>query len=187
MTFASGVFALEGDPGEDSKRQYSVRPLLQLLNSLNDTDFMFRDIGTVEELQHYVRRWTLAKNNEFDIGYFSFHGSPGALWFPDGRKSPVTLEDLGGWLHGRAEGRIIHFCACSAMRLGEVRLQDFRERTGAKAVMGYRTDVDWAESMAFDTLLFSALRHYARLGDVVNYLDRVSGTLRERLGFRAIR
>ena len=58
-------------------------------------DFIFRDIGTVEERQHYITRWTLAKNDRFDIGYFSFHGSPGALWFPNGRKPPVILEDLG--------------------------------------------------------------------------------------------
>ena len=30
--------------------------------------------------------------------------------------------------------------------------------------MGYRTDVDWAESMAFETLVFNALHHYTRLG-----------------------
>lgn len=187
MAFASGIFALEGDPELDLKHQYSVRPILQFLKDLDGTDFLFRDIGTAEEFRHYLTQWTMAKNSRFDIGYFSFHGSPGALWFPDRRKSPITLEELGDWLEGRAEGRIIHFCACSVMRLGKVRLSGFRRQTGASAVMGYRTDVDWAESMAFDTLLFSALRRYARLGDAVNYLDRVAGKLKEHLGFEIIR
>lgn len=187
MAFASGIFALEGDPELDLKRQYSVSPILQFLKDLNGTDVIFRDIGTVEELRHYLTQWTLAKYRKYDIGYFSFHGSPGALWLPDGRKSRITLEDLGEWLEGRAQGRFIHFCACSVMRLGDQRLEDFRRRTQAVAVMGYRTDVDWAESMAFDTLLFSALRHYQRIGDAENYLDRVAGKLRERLGFRIIR
>lgn len=53
--------------------------------------------------------------------------------------------------------------------------------------MGYRTDVDWAESMAFETLVFNALYHYTRLGDAANYLDRVVGNLKEHLGFEIIR
>lgn len=187
MAFASGVFALEGDPELDLNRQYSVRPILQFLKDLNGTDVIFRDIGTVEELRHYLAQWTLTKNRKFDIGYFSFHGSPGELWLPDGRKSPITLEELGEWLEGRAHGRIIHFCACSVMRLGDKRLEDFRRCTKATAIMGYRTDIDWAESMAFDTLLFNALRQYQRIGDAENYLDRVAGKLRKRLGFRIIR
>lgn len=73
------------------------------------------------------------------------------------------------------------------MRLDEMRLQEFRELTGAAAMMGCRTDMDWAESMAFDTLLFGALRHYTRLGDALNYLDRVAATLQEHLGFKISR
>ncbi|MDE0322122.1 MAG: hypothetical protein OXI97_19815 [Acidimicrobiaceae bacterium] len=62
-----------------------------------------------------------------------------------------------------------------------------RHRTGAVAVMGCRTDVDWAESMAFDTLLLSALRCYQKLGYVEKYLDRVAGQLKEHLGFKIVR
>lgn len=187
MAFATGIFALEGDPELNLEAQYSVRPILQFLKDLNGSDYIFRDIGTAEELRHYLRQWTLAKNSKYNIGYFSFHGSPGELCFPDGRKRPVTLEELGDWLEGRTAGRIIHFCACSVVRLGSARLQEFRQQTGAAAVMGYRTDVDWAESMAFETLLFNALHYYTRLGDAVNYLDRVAGNLKEHLGFEIIR
>lgn len=187
MAFASGIFGLEGDPELDLRRQYSVQPILQFLKELNRTEVIFRDIGTAEELKHYVTQWTLARYRRFNIGYFSFHGTPGALWLPDGRKSPITLEELGEWLEGRAQGRIIHFCACSVMRLGDQRLGDFRRRTQATAVMGYRTDIDWAESMAFDTLLFNALSRYQRIGDAENHLGRIAGELRDRLGFRIIR
>lgn len=187
MGVASGVFALEGDPELSLNARYSVRPILQFLRDLNGTDFIFRDVGTADELRHYLRQWTLAKNSKYNIGYFSFHGSPGELCFPAGRKRPLTLEELGGWLEGRAAGRIIHFCACSVVRLGSTRLQEFRQQTGASAVMGYRTNVDWAESMAFETLVFNALHHYTRLGDAANYLDRVAGKLREHLGFEIIR
>lgn len=73
------------------------------------------------------------------------------------------------------------------MRLGDRRLEDFRLRTKARAVMGCRTDVDRAECMALDTLLFSALRCYEKLGYVEKCLDRVAGQLKQHLGFRIIR
>ncbi|MCQ3805666.1 MAG: hypothetical protein OXB92_01520 [Acidimicrobiaceae bacterium] len=187
MALASGIFALEGDPELDLTRRYSMRPVLQFLKDLNAIDFIFRDIGTPEELQHYLTRWTLAKHHKYNIGYISFHGTPGAISFPDSRKPAVTLEMLGEWLEGRLEGRLIHFCACSVMRLGDARLQRFVKQTRTTAVMGYRTDIDWAESMAFDSLLFNALTRYTRLSDAVNYLDRIAGTLKQHLGFHVIR
>ena len=154
---ASGVFAFEGDPEVDLRERYSVRPVLQFLNDLEGLKYIFRDIGTPEELEFYVKKWTQAKYSEYQVGYFSFHGSPGALWFPDSRKSGISLDDLADWIDGRAEGRIIHFGACSVMRLGDRRLREFLETTGARAVTGYRTDVDWLEAMAFDALMLGAL------------------------------
>jgi len=73
------------------------------------------------------------------------------------------------------------------MRLGDRRLQEFRQRTGAQAILGYAKDVDWAESMAFEILLYNALANFSRFGDAMNRLDRIAGTLREHLGFKTIR
>ena len=171
----------------DLNHQHSVRPMLDFLKELNQTKFIFKDIGTEDELKHYLKQWTLAKNSKFNVGYFSFHGEPGALCFPDGRKSPITLEEVGEWLQGRCQGRIIHFCACSVMQLDGQRLQDFQRRTKAYAVMGYGKYVDWAESVAFDLLLFHALNWYQKLHYADKYIDRVAGQLREHLGFRIIR
>lgn len=186
MGYAAGIFAFEGDPERNLKKKYSVRPILRFLEDLDGTKHVFRDIGTPEELQHYLSRWVLSAYDGY-IGYFSFHGSPGALWLPAGRQKEITLDDLTDWLEGQCRGRIVHFCACSVMRLGDKRLQEFRQRTGAKAVMGYTKNVDWAESMAFEILLYSALANFSRFGDAMNRLDRIAGTLREHLGFKLIR
>lgn len=186
MGHATGIFAFEGDPERNLKRKYSVRPILRFLEDLDGTKHVFRDIGTPEELQHYLSRWVLSAYDGY-IGYFSFHGSPGALWLPAGRQQQITLDDLADWLEGQCHGRIVHFCACSVMRLGDTRLQRFRQRTGATAVMGYTKDVDWAESTAFETLLYSALARYSRFGDAMNRLERIAGTLRKHLGFEIIR
>ena len=184
---ASGVFAFEGDPEVDLRARHSVRPVLQFLNDLEDLKFIHRDIGTPEELEFYVRKWTQAKYSEYQVGYFSFHGSPGALWFPDGRSAGISLDDLADWINGRAKDRIIHFGACSVMRLGDRRLREFRETTGARAVTGYRTDVDWLEAMAFDALMLGMLGRYRQIHHAENYLRKIAGDLWNHLGAVIIR
>ena len=184
---ASGVFAFEGDPEVDLRKTYSVRPVLQFLSDLEGLKFIYRDIGTAEELEFYVKKWTQAMYKQYQVGYFSFHGGPGELWFPDGRRSGISLDDLAAWIDGRAKGRIIHFFACSVMKLDDSELHDFRRRTGARAVTGYRTDVDWLEPMAFDTLMLGAMCRYKRISDAEKYLRKNVGDLWERLGAVIIR
>lgn len=186
-SLAAGVFAFEGDPEVDLRASHSVRPVLQFLSDLEVLKFIHRDIGTPEELEFYVKKWTQKKYSQYQVGYFSFHGSPGELWFPDNRRSGISLDDLADWIDGRAEGRIIHFGACSVMRLGDSRLRDFLERTGARAVTGYRKDVDNLESMAFDALMFGALCHYKRISKVEQRLHKIANDLWNHLGAVIIR
>ena len=186
-TLASGVFAFEGDPEVDLRARYSVRSVLQFLSDLQGLKYIFRDIGTAEELEFYVKKWTQKRYEQYQVAYFSFHGSPGELWLPDGRSAGISLDDLADWIDGRAEGRIIHFGACSVMRLGESRLRDFLKRTGARAVTGYRKDVFTLESMAFDALMLGALCHYRRISYAEKYLRRTAGDLWNHLGAVIIR
>lgn len=187
MAFASGVFAFEGDPENDLRAKYSARPVLQFLHDLHGLEYIFRDIGTAEELRFYVTKWLQSTYEKYQVGYFSFHGSPGALALPDGRRAPIALEDLADWIDGNAQDRIIHFGACSVMRLDEERLNEFRAITGARAVTGYRKDVLWEESPAFEILMLSALCRFRRLGNAENYLRRTFGDLWKRLGVTIIR
>lgn len=187
MAFASGVFAFEGDPENDLRAKYSARPVPQFLHDLHGLQYIFRDIGTVEELKFYMTKWLQSTYGQYQVGYFSFHGSPGALALPDGRKAGITLEDLADWIDGNAQGRIIHFGACSVMRLSTGRLNEFRVATGARAVTGYRRDVLWEESPAFEILMLSALCRFRRLGNAENHLRRTFGDLWRRLGVTIIR
>ncbi len=184
---ATGVFAFEGDPEVDLRQGYSVRPVLQFLRDLEGLDFIHRDIGTVGELEFYVKKWILSKHQQYQIGYFSFHGGPGELGFADRRRSGITLDQLARWINGRAQGRIIHFFACSVMRLDASELQSFRKDTGARAVTGYSNDVEWLEPMAFDALMLGAMCRYRRFHDVERFLRSRAGDLWDRLGFRIIR
>ncbi|WP_419947353.1 hypothetical protein [Candidatus Poriferisodalis sp.] len=79
------------------------------------------------------------------------------------------------------------FGSCSVMGVGESRLRAFQQNTGARAVIGYRTDVDsdlnWA---AFEILLLEALSRYRQIGVPARHLRENYGYLCDKLGFEYI-
>ncbi|WP_419862448.1 DUF6642 family protein [Candidatus Poriferisodalis sp.] len=177
---ATGLFAFEGNWEADLSDRASIATLLQTLQECVSIDFIRRDIGTEEELRHYIDRW-LDDYDHYQIGYFGFHGTAGNLWLDDNRR--VRLGDLEEMIDGRARGRVIHFSSCSVMRAAPDRIAEFRKRTGARAVTGYRKDVDNIEAFSFELLLIQSFSAYRQVSGPDNYLwERASG-LYEHLGF----
>ena len=177
---ASGLFAFEGNWESDLGDSATIATLLQTLQDWTEMKCIRRDIGTEGELQYYIERWLDGEYANYEIGYFGFHGTAGNLWLDERR---VRLDDLEQMINGRASGRVIHFSSCSVMRAEPDRLDKFRRRTGARAVTGYRKDVDNIEAFAFELLLLQALSTYRRISAPDNYMwQQVSG-LYERLGF----
>ncbi|WP_419946345.1 DUF6642 family protein [Candidatus Poriferisodalis sp.] len=163
---ATGLFAFEGNWEADLSDKASIAALLQTLHEWISIDFIRRDIGTEEELRHYIDRW-LDDYDDYQVGYFGFHGTAGNLWLDDERR--VRLGDLEEMIDGRARGRVIHFSSCSVMRAGPDRIEEFRKHTGARAVTGYRKDVDNIEAFAFE-LLLQAFSTYRQISGPDNYL-----------------
>ena len=90
-------------------------------------------------------------------------------------------------IDGRGSGRILHFSSCSTLDIDqEGEIKQFLKRTKVKAVCGYRNDVDWLESAAFEVLLIEALAYYRRVDAVSNYLWREYPNLCDRLQFKMV-
>ena len=84
-------------------------------------------------------------------------------------------------------GRILHFGSCSTLATDhEDEIKQFLKQTKIKAVCGYRNDVDWLESAAFEVLLIDALAYYLRVDAVSNYLWKEYPNLCERLQFKMV-
>ena len=162
----TGVFAFEGDWEQDLKDKSSMRPTLETLHDLFQNEgfkFIYRRIGTPDELEYYVDEWLNERPKEgygdYRIGYFAFHGEKGQI-SPGGGN--VSLEDLDDWINGRAQGRTIYFSSCSTLDLETKRIKSFLRSTKAKAVVGFTKNVNWVESAAFDLILLDALAYYHR-------------------------
>lgn len=180
QSIAAGLFAFEGNWDSDLSDKATIATLLQTLQEWTELECIRRDIGTETELRYYIDRWLDGEYPDYEIGYFGFHGTAGNLWLDEHR---VRLSDLEDMIDGRATGRVIHFSSCSVMRAGTDRLDKFRKRTGARAVTGYRKDVDNIEAFAFEFLLLQALSTYRRISAPDNYVWENANGLYERLGF----
>lgn len=158
-----GVFCLEGDWGPDLRSRTSVGPVLELLekSSYPAVPYIRRDVGTLTEFEYYLGKWTQRKYARYPVLYLGFHGLPGKLKVGYGRGAGVDLAWLETFLAGKCKGRIIHFGSCGTLAVHGNRLRSFLARTGALAVCGYRQDVDWMLSAAFELILFYQLQYNA--------------------------
>lgn len=93
--------------------------------------------------------------------YLGYHGEAGGIWlnnddgYPARRK--VALRTLTDELQGKCRNRLVHFSSCSTIDVESQDVKDFLDRTQASGISGYKWDVDWMQSMAFDALYVEQL------------------------------
>ena len=189
-----GVFCLETDQWFQQKDISSIEPALELVERCLGTRYEHRDVATEAEFQFFLDRYFRKGYDNFPILYLGFHGwcaeggDDAFLEIGDGTQVP--LERIEEWIDGRCGGRLVYFGACGVMATHGNRLNRFVRNTGAVAIAGYREEVDWLESAAFDTLALGRLQDAAFTKGSIGKFDRelaaTAGGLYERLGFRLV-
>ena len=147
------------------------------------------DVGTREEFDFYLKKWRGTTFNDFPILYLSLHGAPGELHVGEGRDKSLSFDDLAERLEGGCRGRVVHFGSCGTVDVHGRELKKFLSRTGALAVCGFRQEVDWLESAAFDMLVLGRLQgaSFLRASSMRKFdqeLKQSAPGLYKRLGFR---
>jgi hypothetical protein len=158
-----------------------VLPLLTFIRGNGEVPFIHRYVETLDAFRAVIRKWPQKQYARYSLGYLGFHGSPGTIHL--GRQK-VSLEDLGEMLDGCGEGRVLYLGSCGVLDVDRDRVSDFLRRTKLRAVVGYRDDVDWFESSAFDLLLLDSLIRYERPTGAENWLRRRVPDLMGNLGCR---
>ena len=156
---AKGIFCLEGD-WWSVKDKTSVEPLLRLLETAAGwkVPYVHHDTATHEEFHHYLKKWSGRTFASHPILYLGFHGEPGSITVGEGRRPKISLDELADRLEGACRRRVIHFGSCSTLDVHGRELNRFLDRTGACALLGFRSDVDWMKSTAFELLLMGLLQ-----------------------------
>jgi len=191
---SKGIFCLEiGDWYGDMKKRETIRPVLELLHySLLKVPFIYRDVATQSELNHYLNKWTQNKYKGFPILYMAFHGSPGEILVSEesGRSVRVGFDDLLDVLEGACHGKVIHFGACDTLNAHGSVLNRYLRSFDALAISGYKRQVDWIESSVFEMLYLSELQKNAMTKAGVMAVEKrikeVVPSLARKLGFRMV-
>ncbi len=166
-----GIFCIEGLWDPDLRVSSSVEPLLDLLNLNALISYIHMDAATHAEFEFYVKKWTQKRYDGYPILYIASHGSQSGIQVGKDAYSVGALADL---LAGKCANRIIVFSSCSTLRIAKRELRRFLEKTEALAVCGYRVDVDWLRSTAFELLLFSQIQKNEFSGRGVEAIDRAA-------------
>lgn len=182
MTVATPrVYGLEVAWSSQLADKTSVGPVLDLLDRIGRVSYVHEKVYTRHEFEFLLLKWPQKQYAKYRIGYLAGHGSAGSLSFPGG--ASLTLIDLAEILDGRLQGKVVYFGGCSVFDVDPEELDEFRARTKARAVAGYRQDVDWFEAAAFELLLMRSLAERTRVDAADRDLQRAAPGLYERLGF----
>lgn len=152
----SGVYCLETVwfGGNDKS---TVRPMLEMLDNLWGVPFIHRDAVTREEFFHYLHAWCDNEDlRQYNMLYLGYHGEAGGIWLNNDEGYPaakkVALSTLMDELDGKCKNRLVHFSSCSTIDVESQDVKDFLDHTQASGISGYKSNVDWMQSMAFDAL-----------------------------------
>ncbi|MCB0170673.1 MAG: hypothetical protein KDI62_03845 [Anaerolineae bacterium] len=171
-----GVFCLEGLWENDLKLNSSVEPVLELLNKqYPKLKYIHGDCATVEEVRFYLKKWVQKGYRDYPILYLAFHGEENRILVSGGQ---MELDEIAAELKDKCKNRVIVFASCSTLRINKRLVKKFIEETGCLAVCGYRADVDWIKSTAFELLLIEGMQDNEFSGRgmpaIQNYLKGVS-------------
>ncbi len=153
-----GVFCLEGFWYGDHRDRTSVVPIMEMANRYLNMPYIYHRCATVEEFTYSLERWkTKSFHKKYPILTLAFHGKKGQILI--GKKS-ISLDELASILETKCEGVVIYFGSCETMNVSKRKLQSFMEKTRTIAVLGYKQEVDWLKSAAFEIqLLGNFLAH----------------------------
>ena len=180
------IFCLEGLWDHDLKQQSSIEPALELLAKHYPLKFIHKDCATTQELEYYLSKWAQKKYKDYPVLYLAFHGSEKAIHLSNGS---YTMDQVSEILSGKCNNRIIIFSSCGTLGTDKRHISRFLKTTGALAVCGYKTDIDWVKSSVHDILIIEALQYneYSLRGiaAIGNRLEKISNQFKE-LEFRVV-
>ena len=187
----------------DHTSDMSMRPVLDYVHARFDTPYVYRNAITKDEFLAHLDIWSQldAKGHvQYPILLLSYHGDTERIilredverdenWnMPD--ECVVSLQEIADVV-GDCTDKVLHFASCSTVDVGNDVVEGFLDETSASAVSGYREEVDWGDSLAFDMLYLEKIQLAPfvkltpkRMKEVSDILkDEPYSELREALGF----
>lgn len=163
--------------------KFSSESLLVFLNSYYGTDYIYRRVATSSELEYYLKEFSKKSFDKYEIFYFSFHGERNAISLEGEKDGIINLGKLAEMAGDAFQNKIVHFSSCRTFVGSNTSNEEFKDKTNASIISGYRKSVDVMKSAILDISYFNELQTRKRLGLVKNAMEKQYGDLMEKLGF----
>ncbi len=158
--------------------ELSVEPLIKLLEQLyissgKHLTYSYKFCQSIERLRRDLQldRRALV-NKEFQhCLYFAFHSDGSSLW-GDSDKESISFDEIATMLGQNATNSVIFLGSCGT-RASKHALNQLKESTDAKLVIGYTSSVDWLLSSMFEIFFFNELCRYTNFGSFINRINQV--------------
>lgn len=164
---------------------FNAQPLLQFMESAMDVKVIYRHIATLEELTFYLKKIGEQHfRNQYDVVYFSSHGSKGNIKLI-GAKKPVTLDMIAEVAkeHDSFKERHVHFSSCETFSCDDELIRQFKRSTGALTVSGYEETVDATQAYINELAYFHQLQSFSTVQTIKKHMGDYQSQL-DKLGFK---
>ena len=172
------IFCIEGCWSNHPKSRLSIRPILELLNTFYGVKYIYRKCLSKEDFLTTLHTFTYKHYVNYPILYIAYHGLTNRICIGN---DTITLKEIADVLEGKTTGKIIHFGSCSTLNTSDRNITNFMERTGCSHLSGYKKDVEYNDSNAFELLYLHYLQNH--ISGIDGKLKRLHPTLTNKLKF----
>ena len=166
------IYCLEGNWNKHPHSKQTIKPILELLFTFSKTKYVYRKCPTKDEFVKGLQVFAHKRYSNYSVLYIAYHGHKNRIYFG---KEYITLKEIADVLEGKLNGKIVHFGSCSTLNTSDKNITDFINRTGCSFISGYKKDIPYIESTAFELLYFNALNTYRTYRTIKkNIIDKYS-------------
>lgn len=155
MNRQRNIYCIEGNWNTNPRNKQSIRPILDILYRSCGIKYVYRRTNTKDDFLEALRQFTFSRYKNYSILYIAFHGKPNGICIGG---EFVTLAEISAVLEGCLTDCIVHFGSCSTLRVKRLVINDFLIKTGVALVSGYRRQVDFIDSTAWEMIWLQSLQ-----------------------------
>lgn len=174
------IFCLEGNWNKHPKSNQSIKPILDLLYTFSKVKYIYRKCLTKDEFIKGLQAFTQKRYSNYTVLYIAYHGHKNRICFGN---EYITLKEIANVLESKLNGKIVHFGSCSTLNTTEKNITNFITRTGCSFISGYKKDVEYIDSTAFELVYFETVQRYCSYKRIKSTITKRYLALKEKLKF----
>ena len=176
------IFCVEGAWEPDYRDKKSVENVLEFVEIVEKVKFITRKCYNKDTLFTLLKDSAQKRYKNYSILYLAFPGEPNHIHLGK-RNKKVSLDEIADMIDGTANGKIIHFGACSTLNISQWVMRNFLKKTAALAISGYQKDIGFLESTAMDLLYFQQCQKTVDITSIKQNTFYYYSRLAKELGF----